>query len=100
MEFGDGAEFLSVAGASAAAVIITKAVRMVKENLSTAMTRGVAIFSAVVLLIGGHLERHDEITFVSIVGALLAGLTAGLSAVAAVDTARHGIDYQVEDRDG
>lgn len=87
------ADLLTVAGASAVAVVIAQIAKTM-FSLGAAAVRSVAIAIGVVVVVGATITTGTEITFVTIVLAVYVGGAAGLSASAQFDTATKGLDYQ------
>lgn len=92
-------DLLTVAGATAAALIITQFAKAL-FNTSVAVTRTIALVTGVVVVVFVTVFTGEDTSPVEWLLAVLVGMQAGLAASAAYDTVRSGVTYSVERADG
>lgn len=91
-----GADLLTVAGASAAALILAQFAKAL-FNLGATAIRTVTLATGLIIVVGATFTSGAELSFQNALLAVIVGAQAGLAANAGFDAFRSGIGYEVSE---
>ena len=86
---------MGVAAGPVAALVVVQAVKAVWRSAPAAWLRGLAMLVGLADVLGTYLTTATTVTWTSAVAAVVAGLSVGLGAIAAFDSVKDGLGYEV-----